>query len=115
MTKKTSVFERWNIDPRLGSAEITERLRELAEDADPALADELRAAWQELTLHPSKRFEAALETRPETRVELGAPPSFPPIGRVDEAPLTLSDLLSPPRLSRHRDAGPQPQRTYRDR
>jgi hypothetical protein len=102
MKKRTSAFERWDIDPRKGPAEITERLRELAEDADPARANEIRAAWQELTLHPSKRFEAALDTRPESRVELGALPSFPRATMVREAPLELSDLLPPPRL-RFRD------------
>lgn len=101
MSRSKSPFERWDLDPHLSLADITERLRELAEDADPELAEEIRAAWRELTLHPDGRFEAALDARPETRVPVGPPPRFVKIDIV-EAPLELSDLLPKPRL-RNRD------------
>ena len=45
-------YERYDIDPLGGPAAITERMRELAEDAtDEAERKAIRAAWEELTLH----------------------------------------------------------------
>lgn len=96
-----SPFERFDIDPRGGPAAITERLRELAEDAEGAEAQaEIRAAWEELTRHPRRRFEAALDAHPETRAPIGEPPPRArSAGRVEpEAPLDLPDLIARPRL-----------------
>ncbi len=71
-------FERYGLDPRDGIVAITQRLKELAEDAtDPAERERIRAAWEELTLHPARRLRAALEAHPETRAPLGSPPSLP--------------------------------------
>ena len=68
-------FERYGLDPRDGIVAITQRLKELAEDAtDPAERERIRAAWEELTLHPARRLRAALEAHPETRAPLGSPP-----------------------------------------
>ncbi|AKV04654.1 hypothetical protein AKJ09_11317 [Labilithrix luteola] len=68
-------FERYGLDPREGVEAITRRLKELAEDAKTeAERAEIRAAWEELTLHPARRLRAALFAHPETRVPLGAPP-----------------------------------------
>lgn len=92
-------FERFDIDPRSGPSQITARFRELMEHArteeEKAV---LRAAWEELTLHPRDRLRAALSTFPETREEI-------PLGVDDELPrpvplaaedLDLTDLLAPP-------------------
>lgn len=100
MTRRPSAFERWEIDPRSGPAEITARLRELAEDAAPEEREALRAAWEELTLHPRRRFEAALDSHPETRAPLGAPPAALARGAMPaEPPLDLPDLIPRPRLA----------------
>ena len=41
-------FERYGLDPRDGIVAITQRLKELAEDAtDPAERERIRAAWTE--------------------------------------------------------------------
>lgn len=70
-------FERYDLDPREGIAAITQRLKELAEDArDEAERERIRAAWEELTLHPVRRLRAALFAHPETRPPLGSPPSL---------------------------------------
>lgn len=100
-----SAFDRFGIDPRGGPAAITERLRELAEDADPHERAEIRAAWEALTMHPLGRLDAALDAFPETR-----PPMPPPPPRCDavptrEAPLDLPDLVPRPRVV---DALPDP-------
>lgn len=89
-------FERYDLDPREGIAAITQRLKELAEDAkDDAERDRIRAAWEELTLHPARRLRAALDAHPETRPPLGAPPPLPRL-RVAGAPLELRDLAARP-------------------
>jgi hypothetical protein len=70
-------FERYELDPREGISAITQKLKELAEDAkDDAEREAIRAAWEELTLHPARRLRAALFAHPETRPELGQPPSL---------------------------------------
>lgn len=71
-------FERYDLDPRQGIAAITARLKELAEDAvDEAERDAIRAAWEELTLDPRRRLDAALFAHPETREPIGLPPTAP--------------------------------------
>jgi len=91
-------FERYDLDPRDGISAITQRLKELAEDAtDEKERDRIRAAWEELTLHPARRLRAALFAHPETRPPLGTPPSLGRMRRVD-APLTLHDLAAPPEV-----------------
>lgn len=58
-------FERYGLDPRDGLIAITQKLRELAEDAtDEAERERIRATWDELTLHPEKRVRAALFVPP---------------------------------------------------
>ena len=97
-------FERYDLDPRDGIAVITQRLKELAEDArDDAERERIREAWEELTLHPARRFRAALFAHPETREgggALGTPPSFPR-RRADpggDAHLGLRELAARPSL-----------------
>lgn len=94
-----SAFDRWGVDPSGGPAELTERMRELAEDArDAAERAAIRADWEALTLHPQRRLDEALETFPETRAPLGAPPPRRALDPGDEAPLDLRDLVPVPRL-----------------
>lgn len=94
-------FERYDIDPTEGPRAITERFRELAEEANESERQEIRAAWEELTLHPMRRVRAALGAHPESRPQLGAPP--PPIRQRTPAPEpfpTLSDLAVRPSVAR---------------
>ncbi|MDB5217601.1 MAG: hypothetical protein JWO86_5528 [Myxococcaceae bacterium] len=89
-------FERYGLDPREGIVAITQRLKELAEDAtDDAERERIREAWEELTLHPARRLRAALNAHPETRAPLGSPPM---LGRVRVVPteLELRDLAARP-------------------
>ena len=89
-------FERYDLDPREGIAQITQRLKELAEDAkDDAERERIRAAWEELTLHPARRLRAALFAHPESRRPLGSPP---PAKRVvaKTTELTLRDIAARP-------------------
>ena len=83
-------FDRFDIDPRAGLAAITERFRELAEAAkDDAARERIRAAWEELTLHPARRLRAALFAHPETRLPLGGPP---PLARRRAAAKAAADF-----------------------
>lgn len=71
----TNPFEALGIDPLATIGEITERVRDLSEDADEERRKELRALWESLTLHPRTRIAAAVTTFvPETP----APPGHPP-------------------------------------
>lgn len=89
-------FERYDLDPREGIVAITQRLKELAEDAqDDAERERIRAAWEELTLHPARRLRAALEAHPETRAPLGSPPPLPRV-RISPTELELRDLAARP-------------------
>jgi hypothetical protein len=89
-------FERYDLDPREGIVAITHRLKELAEDAkDDAERERIRAAWEELTLHPARRLRAALDAHPETRAPLGSPPSLPRL-RTSPTELELRDLAARP-------------------
>jgi len=91
-------FERYDLDPRDGIAAITQRLKELAEDAkDDAERERIRAAWEELTLHPRRRLRAALDAHPETRPALGNPP-IAPRRRGANAEIGLRDLAARPSL-----------------
>src|SRR6185503_7506044 len=80
---------------------ITQRLKELAEDAtSDAERERIRAAWEELTLHPARRLRAALFAHPETRPPLGSPPMLSRV-RLDPKShaLGLRDLAAPPSVS----------------
>jgi hypothetical protein len=106
--KYKNLFERYDIDPRQGTRAITERMRELAEDAstDEERA-ELRATWEELTVHPARRLRAAFGAHPESRPPIGAPP---PTGGAAAGPvdpdLTLSELAVRPSIARALGGGP---------
>jgi hypothetical protein len=86
-------FERYELDPREGISAITQKLKELAEDAkDDAEREAIRAAWEELTLHPARRLRAALFAHPETRPELGQPPSLGRRKPSESAGFQLHDI-----------------------
>lgn len=94
-------FERYGLNPLASVAELTERLRELAEDADEAGKQALREAWDELSRHPDRRLEHALTTfvDPDPPAVV-APPRAPPQSIVEpplcEAPLsTAFDAMFP--------------------
>jgi len=92
-------FERFGIDPKEGPRAITERLRELVQDANEEDRAEIRAAWEELTLHPLRRLRAAL----------GAHPRHPDASRTlpDNAPLRSRRTSTSPSLS-FIDLAPRP-------
>lgn len=93
-----NLFERYGIDPMQGAAAITERLRELAEDTGEDERAEIRAAWEELTLHPLRRLNAAFGAHPETRPPIGAPPRGDPgaaLGSASGAPLGAGPTPAP--------------------
>ncbi len=98
MEPVSNPFEEYDIDPMMGPSAITERMRELVEDADEMERDGLRAQWEDLTMHPRRRLQLALEAFPETRPPMGsAPPTKR--GEIFEAPtLTLRDLVVVPRV-----------------
>ncbi len=92
-------FEKYDLDPSEGPTAITERLRELAEDATcDEERDEIRAAWEELTMHPLRRLRAAFRAHPEHREPLPRRPRARRAARSTPEPLALLDLWSPPEL-----------------
>lgn len=95
-------FERYEIDPHEGPRGITERMRELAEDAtDDAERARIRAAWEELTVHVDRRLRAALLAHPESRAPVGSPPPAPraPGDVVGPKDLDLADLVGLPPIA----------------
>lgn len=99
MKRAENPFDRFEIDPFLGTRGITERLRELALEASDTERAALRAAWEELTLHPARRLRAALGAHPETRAPLGAPPPPPREGARVDPDLTVVDLALRPSVA----------------
>ncbi|MFK7989090.1 MAG: hypothetical protein AB8I08_23935 [Sandaracinaceae bacterium] len=101
-------FEKWGIDPRGGPEAITRRMRDLIEDAtDEDTKKSIRAAWEELTLHPKNRLHAALGAHPDSHGAAGAPPPPPPRQKAPPLALDVFDLLPRPRPSAHLGA-PEP-------
>lgn len=106
-------FEELDLDPHQGPRGITERLRELVEDAkDDAERARLRAIWEELTMHPGRRVRLALLAHPETRAPLGAPPPIA-VAQASTVPLepgtvTLADLALRPSVAAALGRGPAP-------
>ncbi len=91
-------FERWDLDPFEGPEGITEKMRELVEDADAQTTELLRADWEALTLHPRRRVELALQAHPETRPPLGRKPR-PARRRRTATQLELIDLVALPTVA----------------
>lgn len=92
-------FEEYDIDPRDGPRAITERLRELAEEAGESERKEMRAAWEELTLHPLRRILAAWSAHPSYPERAGEPPVFPPEPAAAMGRLALRDLAVLPSVA----------------
>ncbi len=90
-------FDELGLSPLSSIDEITAELRERAEDVGEEDRVALRAAWEELTLHPRSRLKLALTTFPAaTSREPRAP-----LPRTKTEPLvpitpTLLDLLPRP-------------------
>lgn len=90
-------YVRFGLDPEAPLAEITARLRELAEDAaDDEARAAIRAAWNELSRSPARRLALALEAGP-TAPPVSAPRVAPPLPRAPEP--TLAAVTSPPPLA----------------
>lgn len=100
-----SLFERFDIDPRQGPRAITERLRELVEEAPEHERNEIRAAWEELTLHPMRRLRAAFAAHPESRPPLGSPPPLPRDPVAISGALSLAELAPRPSVARALNGG----------
>lgn len=105
--RRSNPFDRFEFDPTSDLGAITDALRERTEEAhEPAEHDEIRAAWEALTLHPEARLLYALTAVPETRTPLGhAPPALPlgPAERAARDPaardLSLLELVGPATLT----------------
>jgi hypothetical protein len=63
-------FAALGLHPRLTPAELTELLRDLAEEADPDQRRRLQEHWRALTLHPEDRLRAAFFAHPHPRRDL---------------------------------------------
>lgn len=95
MSAPEDLFAELELDPLCGPEEITERMRELIDDAAPEERPRLRAAWEQLTLHPKRRVELALGTFVD--LEPGPEPRPPPVvGLVSAADAPLPRALAVP-------------------
>ncbi len=96
-------FERFGIDPKEGPRAITERLRELAEEANEAERVVIRAAWEELTLHPLRRLRAAFGAHPCHPDQARTSPDYAPLrsggGSTKQQPLTLAEVAPRPSVA----------------
>jgi hypothetical protein len=95
-------FERFGIDPKEGPRAITERLRELAEDATEENRAAIRAAWEELTLHPLRRLRAAIGAHPLHPDASRTSPDYAPLKKrkvSTEQPLALTDFAPRPSVA----------------
>lgn len=95
-------FERFGIDPKEGPRAITERLRELAEEANEQDRAAIRAAWEELTLHPLRRLRAAVGAHPLHPELSRTSPDYAPLRKrktTKEEPLVLTDFAPRPSVA----------------
>ncbi|WP_394842757.1 hypothetical protein LZC95_37515 [Pendulispora brunnea] len=101
MSSGKNPFEAYDIDPREGTRAITERFRELLEDAtSDEERERLRAAWEALTLHPAQRVRAAFGAHPVTgALPLPAATSprvqCPPMPQASVTPFREDPILFP--------------------
>lgn len=86
-------FEALGLDPLASTFEITERVRELSEDADEPRRKELRALWEELTRHPRTRITAAVATFVLGDVESPSPPPQAVLPETPDLRATFLDKL----------------------
>jgi hypothetical protein len=99
LSHRKNPFEEYDLDPREGPRAITERLRELAEQAQESERGEIRAAWEELTLHPLGRIRAAWGAHPSYPLRAGEPPTLPPEPAAAKGRLALRDLAVLPSVA----------------
>ncbi|HTJ82375.1 MAG TPA: hypothetical protein VL400_11695 [Polyangiaceae bacterium] len=96
-------FDAFDLDPLAPPDALTERFREIVEDApDPAPA---RAAWELLTLHPHRRIRFALSTFVDDEApssgRVTAARSAPVVEPRTPPEIDARHLLPLPRLSDH--------------
>jgi hypothetical protein len=105
-------FDDYDIDPLAGPEAITERFRELSEDADEIQREALRAVWERLVTHPRDRLQAAFEAFPETRSPWGhaPPPDHAPATALVDPPLGASDFSFVPSIAAA--LAPMPERPH---
>ena len=90
-------FEAYDIDPMQGPAAITERMRQLAEDApDEAARKAIRTAWEQLTMHPARRLQSALGAHPDSHRTADVPPPRPRRAGAPALELELADVALRP-------------------
>ncbi|NUP04465.1 MAG: hypothetical protein HOW73_00200 [Polyangiaceae bacterium] len=90
-----NTFDDFDLDPVASSDAITERMRELVEDAEPDARQAIRSAWEELTVHPKKRILQALTTFVDPEPEVVAPPTRAPSVKAHAAPIDEPVLSLP--------------------
>ena len=89
-------FDRYDIDPLAGPEAITERFRELIEEAHESERSALRAQWEELITHPRERLRIALRAFPETGPVSPGPTPAPRATASASLQLASFALLDPP-------------------
>jgi len=98
-------FEKYDIDPLEGPRAITERFRELVEEAAESEREALRVQWEALITHPRERLRIALHSFPVAQPVPAPAPSapngaHPPLGEPDGLePLELKDLALAPSVA----------------
>lgn len=90
-------FDDLGLDPLASPDELTERMRELVEDATTAAQKQaLQDAWQDLTMNPRKRVRLALSTFVDSEPFLPSPPPRPrPPAAASPEPQTPAELCVP--------------------
>lgn len=95
--ERSNPFDRYELSPTADLADLTDALRERAEEATPEERAAIRAAWESLTMHPVRRLELALTAVPETRAPLAGPPPRPALAPASlDGALELADLIDAP-------------------
>ncbi len=74
-----NAFEELDLDPLASTFAITERVRDLSEDASEPRQKELRALWEDITRHPRARITAAVATFVAGEEESPVPPPRAPL------------------------------------
>ncbi len=62
MSQPSNPFERWNLDPRASTQQLTRNLKKIARRLDPEEKQELQRDWRRLTSDPVFRARWAMLT-----------------------------------------------------